>query len=121
MKTINGIYLNLNESDYVYTISYGKFELEFVFSSVVYRDKFSERFIVNRAEINKKLETRWKLPIRNDLLCDIYLYKTIEKRGFLLREDGKDLCLDNIILSGDLLMKNYYNGLSATITQREED
>ena len=53
MKTVNGIYLNLEESDYIYDLD----GIRYYFSSELYRNKFKENVLnyVNENSIKLKL------------------------------------------------------------------
>ena len=83
MKTANGIYLNLKESNYC-VIKYG---LIFYFSSVVYRDKFQNN-VSNYVENEKlKLKNRYSLSVIFDVFLAISYYKRIEKRGFRVTDN----------------------------------
>ena len=78
--------------------------LVFVFSSALYRKNFYERFLDNREQIGASLSKRFGFEIQNDLLADLKLYTTIEKRGFLILKDGvKFVCRESIILDGHKL------------------
>lgn len=78
MKTINGIYNDITESDYVIV----KNKIKFYFSSEVYARKFSERvdkYVQNElAKYNNKFDT----VISGELLYLLDFYRRIEKRGF---------------------------------------
>ena len=54
----------------------------YCFSSQLYLRKFEERLKENREKINGSLSNRFGFEIQNDVLCDIKLYSSIEKRGF---------------------------------------
>lgn len=103
--TRSKIAYNLEESPHRLEVPYKDFHLVYVFSSNLYKNKFYERFIDNRAEISESLTRRFGFRIQSDLISDLRLYSTIEKRGFLVIKDGdKVVCQENIILSGENLM-----------------
>lgn len=80
--------------------------LTFIFSSDLYRTKFTEKMKDNRIKINESLSNRFGFTIVNDKLCDLKLYTTIEKRGFLIYQNQRGFeCLNNIILDGHQLMR----------------
>lgn len=87
MKTINGIYNNIMESDYCIV----KNKIRFYFSSEVYARKFSERvdkYVENElAKMNNKYDT----VISGELLYLIDYYRKIEKRGFRIVVDNLEL------------------------------
>lgn len=63
-----------------------------------------EKLAGNRANINISLTNRFGFTIVNDILSDLKLYTTIEKRGFLIyKGQVKVECLNNIILDGSQL------------------
>lgn len=80
-------------------------EVVYVFSSDWYRTKFQEKMMEHRKTINQSLSNRFGFAIKVSKLADLKLYTTIEKRGFLIYNDGvKTECLDTIVLSGHRLM-----------------
>lgn len=100
MKTRNGIFYNLEWSDYRVYVPDTK--TTFIFSSKLYLTKFEEQWKLNREEQNIKFRARYKLNIETNLLFDIMLYIKIEKRGFLIiNERGQELCQENLILNGE--------------------
>ena len=80
--------LDLRYSPYEITVTYPEYEIRYVFSSELYRDKFEERIRENREAINNSLFNRFGFAIEVNLLCDIRLYSSIEKRGFLIYKEG---------------------------------
>lgn len=77
--TTKGIYHNLKESEY--TASNG--EVVFFFSSIVYRNKFLERYKEHRDSTNKRINKITKTEAYNcNMLSDLILYQHIETRGF---------------------------------------
>ena len=104
MKTINGIYLDLKESDY--KLNYNG--LIYYFSSELYMNKFKnnvKQFIV---EETAKLKTKYKINIYFDTMLTIAYYKKIEKRGFRIvykiNEKETELT-EEVILANQILMK----------------
>ena len=98
---------NLEESPYRLEVPYDGFSLWFVFSSNLYKQKFYDGFLDNREKITDSLTRRFGVRVQNDVLCDLKLYTTIEKRGFLvMKEEVKFLCVDEIILTGCKMMSN---------------
>lgn len=104
MKTINGIYLNLKESDY--KLNYNG--LIYYFSSELYMNKFKnnvKQFIV---EETAKLKTKYKINIYFDTMFTIAYYKKIEKRGFRIvykiNEKETELS-EEVLLANQILMK----------------
>ena len=100
--TRSNIAYNLSISPHRVKELYGESTLEYVFSSALYRKKFLERKEKNRVEIENSLTKRFGVQVNYPILSDIRLYTTIEKRGFLLVQDGVEvLCPDKIILDGE--------------------
>lgn len=104
MKTINGIYLDLKESDY--KLNYNG--LIYYFSSELYMNKFKnnvKQFIV---EETAKLRTKYKINIYFDTMLRIAYYKKIEKRGFRIvykiNEKETELS-EEVLLANQILMK----------------
>ena len=104
MKTINGIYLNLKESEY--KLNYNG--LIYYFSSELYMNKFKnnvKQFIV---EETAKLRTKYKINIYFDTMLTIAYYKKIEKRGFRIvykiNEKETELT-EEVLLANQILMK----------------
>ena len=104
MKTINGIYLDLKESDY--KLNYNG--LIYYFSSELYMNKFKnnvKKFIV---EETVKLKTKYKINIYFDTMLTIAYYKKIEKRGFRIvykiNEKETELT-EEVLLANQILMK----------------
>lgn len=87
MLTKNGIELNLKESNYVVNIT----GLSFYFSSELYKNKFinNVREFVNQE--NTKINLKYKININLETYFAIVFYKKIEKRGFYITLDGKEL------------------------------
>lgn len=104
--TRRGVAYDLNISPHKLEVPYGRETIIFVFSSELYKKKFYDQFLDNREQIGASLSKRFGFDIRNDLLCDLKLYTTIEKRGFLILKDGvKFVCRENIILDGHRMTK----------------
>ncbi len=75
--------------------------LIYCFSSQLYLNKFNERLEENREKLSTSLSNRFGLKVVNDVLYDIKLYSSIEKRGFLIKSNKEGFeCLENIILDG---------------------
>lgn len=82
MKTINGIYLDLNESDYIYDLD----GVRYYFSSEFYLRKFKEKVLdyVNNETV--KLRLKYKTNFNFDLFLSVSFYRKIEKRGFRIED-----------------------------------
>lgn len=102
MLTRNGITYNLKLSPYEHIIKYSNGEnIKYKFSSLLYKDKFITRLKGNRETINGSLSKRFGIELSNNVLCDLKLYSSIEKRGFLVEtKEGYYECLNIIKLDG---------------------
>lgn len=105
--TRRGIALDLEESPYRYQVRYGDSScVTYVFSSGFYLENFGKKVETNRLKINDSLSKRFGFAVKYNLLCDLRLYSSIEKRGFLIYRDGKRIeCLNNLILDGENVIK----------------
>ena len=104
--TRNNIAYNLHESPYRLEVPYEDQNLTFVFSSNLYKTNFYNRFLDNREKISESRSKRFGFHVENDLLSDLKLYTSIEKRGFLvIKGEDKIVCQENITLDGAKLMK----------------
>ena len=104
--TRNNVAYNLNESPHRLEVPYDQQSLIYVFSSEFYKTNFYNRFLDNREKISESLSKRFGFRVQNDLLSDLKLYSSIEKRGFLIiKGEDKIVCQENITLDGTLLMK----------------
>lgn len=103
--TRGGVAYNLTESPYRYNVEYDAARsITFVFSSNLYRNNFIKKLQSNRKTINQSLSNRFGFSIKNDVLCDIKLYLSIEKRGFLIYQNGEKFeCQKSIRLDGSNL------------------
>lgn len=102
--TRNGVAYNLDVSPYRYNVDYRNCRITFCFSSGFYLENFTSRLKAHREKLNKSLSNRFGFNYENDVLCDIKLYTSIEKRGFLLYQNGERFeCLDAITLNGETL------------------
>lgn len=106
--TRSNVAYDLNISPHRMIMEYSNnHKIEFVFSSDLYKRKFEEKLIDNRIKINESLSNRFGFSIENDVLSDLKLYTTIEKRGFLIYQNELGIeCLNDIILNGQMLTTN---------------
>lgn len=92
---------DLNISPHKVKVDYRHEDITYVFSSELYKTKFLEKLAENRRNINISLSNRFGFHICNDLLSDLKLYITIEKRGFLLYKGQEKVeCLKSVSLYG---------------------
>lgn len=91
----------MKQSPFRVDMDYMTNRIVFVFSSQLYKDNFISRLDENREKINQSLSKRFNMNVKNNILADIKLYDTIEKRGFLIYLEGSIVeCLDDITLNG---------------------
>ena len=110
-----GVAYDLKSSPYRYCMTYagahdkkiGVFDtITFVFSSKLYRNKFLNQYKSNRKKINGSLSNRFGFSVDFNLLADLKLYSSIEKRGFLLYKNGESVeCLSSIKLDGEKMTR----------------
>lgn len=86
--TRSNIAYDLSISPHRLTVTYGENPLTFVFSSDLYKRKFLDKMGDHREQISDSLSKRFGVKVRQPLVADYRLYTTIEKRGFLLIQDG---------------------------------
>lgn len=95
MITRNGIYNNINDSTYTVCID----NIIYYFSSQLYKRKFLLRYKKERDVLNSKLSKKYKMSIEANILSDLLLYSTLEKRGFKVETNKEGYeCLQNINL-----------------------
>ena len=103
--TRNNVAYNLNESPHRLEVPYEQQSLIYVFSSEFYKTNYYNRFLDHREKISESLSKRFGFRVENDLLSDLKLYTSIEKRGFLvIKGEDKIVCQENITLDGAKLM-----------------
>lgn len=103
--TKSNIAYDLNKSPHELSVEYNSCTIKYVFSSELYRTKFLDKFNDNRGKINTSLSNRFDINIQCHMLADLKLYKTIEKRGFLIFKDGDKIeCQNCITLDGQMLI-----------------
>ena len=103
--TRSNIAYDLNISPHEMNVTYPDEVLTFIFSSDLYRQKFTSKLEENRKKINDSLSNRFGFRIENNKLADLKLYTTIEKRGFLIyKGQDKVECLSHITLDGNHLI-----------------
>lgn len=100
MKTKQGIYLNLNESDYTVM----KSGLIFYFSSETYKQKFLENVDNYINEEIIKLKNKYQVSGSFEIFLMVSYYKKIEKRGFRIFDDiNKKELTENVMFINQIL------------------
>jgi hypothetical protein len=107
MKTQRGIYLDITESTYPFTVG----EITFYFSSIFYRSKFMNDYQSEIKRFNESANNVYKNKFCIDMtpLALIRLYVLIEKRGFYLKIKGVEVtCLENLKMALEINAKEIY-------------
>lgn len=108
MLTRSKVAYDLNISPHRINMTYDNQEITYVFSSDLYRRKFFEKIEENRKYFNDSITNRMGVTVSLDLLCDLKLYATIEKRGFLLFVNGDKIeCQNNITYAGGKMIAKH--------------
>lgn len=103
--TRSGVAYNIEISPHKLELEYSDGEvIEYTFSSNRYKEIFLRKYKDNRDKINESLSNRFGVTYTNNKLCDIKLYSSTEKRGFLIRGKEEFKCLSTIRLDGQNLM-----------------
>lgn len=102
--TRSKIAYNLEISPHHYDVVYSpKGIVRYIFSSELYRSKFEEQMEKHREKINFSISNRFGFYTTIDMVADLKLYTTIEKRGFLIECNGEKIkCPQDIILNGEM-------------------
>lgn len=100
MKTENGIYLDLKESEYKVL----KCGLVFYFSSKFYMEKFKKNVENYTHDEMLKLYNKYKVSSNFKIYLMIAFYKKIEKRGFrIVDKVNKRELEENIVITEQIL------------------
>lgn len=78
MKSIRGVYYNLDESDYIFEYK----DMKFYFSSNTYLTKFKEKYKDYLGMESIKMDIYFNATGYYDRILLLKLYRKIEKRGF---------------------------------------
>ena len=105
LLTKSGVAYDLTISPHKYKVIYDNNEvLIFTFSSKLYLSKFNDKLNEHREKVNQSLSKRFGFEVEYNQLCDIKLYSSIEKRGFLIDNTKERFeCLSTIKLDGNNL------------------
>lgn len=100
MKTENGVYLDLAESEY----KVKKLGLTFYFSSKFYMEKFQKEVEIYTHNEMLKLYNKYRVSSNFKIYLTISFYKKIEKRGFRIYDNIRNQELNkNIVISEQIL------------------
>ena len=102
--TRSNVAYDLKISIHHHEVDYKDSSIKYVFSSEFYKNNFINRLKDNRKKINESLSKRFGFNIQNDLIADLKLYTSIEKRGFLVYQNGVAVeWLENVVLDGNYI------------------
>lgn len=104
MKTVRGVYTDINESVYQYYYD----GITFYFSSPYYLAKFIELIEDEIPDFNNRTNRMYKnkFNLSVDKFGAIRLYQLIEKRGFRIKYKGSEVhCLDHLTFEFELKTK----------------
>lgn len=100
MKTENGIYLDLYESEY----KVKKLGLTFYFSSKFYMEKFQNQVETYTHNEMLKLYNKYRVSSNFKIYLTIAFYKKIEKRGFRIYDNIRNQEINrNVVISETIL------------------
>lgn len=97
MKTRNGIYNDIKES--TYKLKRGNYE--FTFSSELYKNKFMTGLNEFIKVENEKINNKYKMVGDFSEYLSVIYYKRIEKRGFYVTYNNKELNSSSFILGDE--------------------
>lgn len=98
MKSARGIYYDIKESDYFVKLNINSEEIVLYFSSLFLRKKFLDNIgdFINRE--NLKININYKIDLDATKLLILSFYKKIEKRGFRVLINNKEIIDSNLSL-----------------------
>ena len=99
MKSVRGIYYDIKESDYYTKINVNNEEIIFYFSSLFLKKKFLDNVINYVHNENLKLSIQYKIDIDATKLLILSYYKKIEKRGFRVLINDKEIINEKLTLT----------------------
>lgn len=95
MKSRNGIYYSLDESDYILQFN----NIKYVFSSPTVMNKFYMRRKKHQEEFNAYMSAKYGMRFELEELADIILYSKMEKRGFKIIINGREYrCQSEVLI-----------------------
>ena len=99
MKSARGIYYDLKESDYVAELNINGEEIKLFFSSNFIKTRFLEKvgnFIHNE---NIRITVMYRIDVDATKLLILSFYKRLEKRGFRVLINDKEIIDSNLSLT----------------------
>lgn len=98
MKSARGIYYDLKESEYFVEMNINSEKIILYFSSLFIRKKFLENVGEYIHNENLKLSIAYKIDIDATKLLILSYYKKLEKRGFRVLINDKEIIDNNLSL-----------------------
>lgn len=95
MKTRRGIYWNIRESN----ISYQTEGITFYFSSQFNKIRFEKDYQTFVTTESNKLFNKYRVPFNFNLFLLMSFYRHIEKRGFRVEVDNKNIYFNDVIIA----------------------
>lgn len=118
MITRNGVVYNLKISPFIKN----ELGIRYFFSSKLHLNKFVAQRDANRISLEESLRKRFGFKVSLNIIADLLLYEKIETRGFYIEVEKEEyLCKEDIILSGDLLMKKSWPKRCESLMLNEQD
>lgn len=99
MKSARGIYYDLKESEYFVNMNINNEEIILYFSSLFLRKKFLDNIGLYIHNENIKISCNYKIDIDLTKLLILSYYKRIEKRGFRVLINDKEIINENLTLT----------------------
>lgn len=84
---MSNVFYNITESNYKFVYN----DYEFIFSSEFYRNNFKSKYEKYLQDEKRKLDYKYNANVKCELVLLIELYRTIEKRGFLIKYKDKEI------------------------------
>ena len=102
--TKSNVAYDLTISPHIHEVKYNDSSIQFNFSSDFYKTNFLKRLEDNREKINNSISKRFGMKINLDMVADLKLYSSIEKRGFLIYHNGVAVeWLEKVELDGNYI------------------
>ena len=99
MKSARGIYYDIKESDYYVELNINHENIVFYFSSLFLRKKFLDNVGNYIKHENLKINIHYKIDLDATKLLLLSFYKKIEKRGFKVLINNKEIIDSNLSLT----------------------
>lgn len=93
-------FINLSESPFQYTTDTG---VTFYFSTALRMNKFVHSLHNNRVDFKARVLRKFLVNFECPAIADMYLYRTIEDKGFLVEyEGGRCTCPEEVRFTGKM-------------------